>query len=362
MKSSAILASISVLILAACGGGGGGSDGGSPPAPVPPPPAASNAIQKQLDSGIYFFGLWQISMAPTFASYIAKYSNLGQGPIFVTTTSYAGKLPGDLTPGLFSYIPWELGSQSWRSATPLATILYGINDTATIPLSTPDSNMPNAKWNLTIETKDVSGTPINKYLQSLPLVDPPAAAGVFGANAKLVSLTYTAADTLVASYSGAELQDSKSTAVTDMNGLLDTTSCLVGDGGKSMMLRYQSNGVINIYDTSSDPSNDKCTFNPATSLQTAVANFVQKSYGPHSYLEITFPPFIDASSYARLRPLFINPGALEAGAKFAIVQRTTGNKNWSYGFVLPKGLQMKDPTPYLNLEAAASLKSALNLP
>ncbi|HWX03915.1 hypothetical protein, partial [Collimonas sp.] len=116
-----------------------------------------------------------------------------------------------------------------------------------------------------------------------------------------------------------------------------------------------------IYDTSRLQSN-QCQFNPATSLQTGVASYVQKTYGPHNYLEISFPPSIDVDAYARLRPLFIVQGAINAGAKFAIIQRTTGNKNWSYGFVIPKGLQLKDPMPYLNLEAAASLKSALNLP
>jgi hypothetical protein len=360
-SSSAILASISALVLVACGGGGDGGGSAPAPAPAPPPPATTNAIQKQLDSGIFYFGLRQTSVAPTFVPYIAKYSNVGQGTNLVTISAYAGRAPDDLTPALFSYVPWELGSQSWGIKSPLATILYGANDTAAIPLSPPDSSMPNARWDLSIETKDASGTSIDKYMQARSFVEPPTVAGVFAANAKLITLTYTAADTLVASYSGAQLQDSKSKPVTDMNGLLDTTSCLAGFGGKAMMLRFQNNGVINIYDTSGLQTNP-CQFNSATSLQTGVASFVQKTYGPHSYLEITFPPSIDVDAYARLRPLSIVQGAINAGAKFAIVQRTTGNKNWSYGFVIPKGLQLKDPMPYLNPEAAASLKSAMNLP
>ncbi|HWW04050.1 hypothetical protein [Collimonas sp.] len=364
MKSSAILASISVLILTACGGGGGGGDK-SPAPPPPAPPVANNSAQVQFDSGVFFFGLRATSNTTTYIPYITKHSNLTSsvpGTNLVAKTQYAGIPPDDMTPGLFSYVPWELGSQSWKGANPMATVAFGANNSASLSLSPPDSTMPNAKWDITITATDVSGTSIDKYVQSLPYYKPPTVVGIFGANAKLLSFTYTAADTLIGSYSGRELRDSNFKAVTDMSGLLDTTTCLESAGtDKSLVMRYQSNGTINLYDTRTVSYPDKCTFNPAVEPLLGVANFVQKSYGPHTYLEITFPASINLSNY-QSSALTIGPTALDAGTKLAIVQRTTGNKNWSYGYVIPKGLQMKDPMQYMNQEAAASVKSALNLP
>jgi len=145
-----------------------------------------------------------------------------------------------------------------------------------------------------------------------------------------------------------------------MNGLVDTSTCFY-NGGTSLMMQYQSNGTVNLYDTSSLTTNDKCKPNPSL-LPIAVTNFIQKSYGSHNYLEITFPIGFDMNAYIDRYPPMISTAALNAGVKFAIVQRTTGNKNWSYGYVVPEGLQMKDPIQYMNQEAAASLKSSLNLP
>lgn len=273
-------------------------------------------------------------------------------------TRYAGA-DAIFTNGLFDYMPYKpLGSTGWALTSAVPEFSYGAGSAATLVMDYPSLSVPDVKWTFSIMATDVSGTPIDTYLQSLrTAANTTAVTGNFGVNAKSLLLTYTAAaDFLGAAFFNPDLRDNQFKAVTTMSGLVNTTTCL-RNVGNYLVMQYQSDGVIELYDTSALALAARCTSTPPVATLIGAAAFVQKPYGVHTYLEITFPASFDFSRYNAA----FSKAAYDAGVKFAIAQPAQG-LNWAYAYFIPQGVAVTDPTAYMNQEAAAAVKTALSLP
>lgn len=363
-----VAAFITITFLTACGGGGTGSAniGSTSVSSVVTPPqtpvASGNRALAQFNEGVFFFGGAGSDIGGVDQSYIRKVSNgpvdYSTGNTIVTTVRYAGA-DAMFTNGLFDFVPrQQLGMPGWSMTNGVPEFSYGVNNAATLVMSYPEINMPDVRWGFAIDATDLNGTPINTYLQTLPTASgTPVVAGNFGAGAKSLTLTYTAiADVLVAAWFVPEVRDVHFNRVSTMAGLVNTTTCLNNSvTGNSLVMQYQSNGVILLYDTSALAQADRCTYTPAPEMMIGAASFVQKPYGTNTYLEITFPSAIDLSRYSER----FSKTAFDAGVKFAIAQPSQGP--WGYAYFIPQGAALTDPIAYMNREAADAVKSALGL-
>jgi hypothetical protein len=369
MKKSNLLTSMAVVILTACGGSGSSAPTTTPPttgntvtSPVSPA-TVSNTTKAHFDAGVFYFGgAYRISNGVPL-SYIRKASNsstrLFNGNTRISIEDYAGDNSIEGT-HVLNYVRFrQMGLTNWTSTISRPELSYGPDNTTTLINTHAKSEMAESvKWGLTITTEDLAGTSINVYLQSLRIARAiPAVTGDFGTGAMKLSLTYTShSDLLVTSLAQTAMRDHHFDPITTMAGLLNSTSCLRNiNANQHLVMRYQSNGSIDLYNTSALPAQEQCTANPPLATAIGTASYVQKPFGANSYLEISFPSSVDLSPFMTL----IDKAALDAGAKLAIGQPLQGN--WMMGYFIPKGVALTDPDKYMNQAAADAVKAALGL-
>ncbi|MET3130708.1 hypothetical protein AAKU55_000966 [Oxalobacteraceae bacterium GrIS 1.11] len=387
-QAAAVVASVSALVLAACGGGGSGTGGtnapvsaagplatlNTPQSTIPQsnttqtnslagPGTATNTVQIQLNSGIFFFGGAGSSNNGVDQAYIRKVANGSDasGHPLISTTRYAGA-DSFLTNGLFDFVKRQVFvDKGWSLTQGAPQMSYGAGNAATMTQHFSETNVADVNWGLSIGMTELNGTPVQDYLKTLPTASSTAAAaGTFGPNAKSLSLTYTAgADTMIAPLGGGRMNDLQSQPITAMGGLVNSASCFGNSAtGKYLVLQYQSNGTITMFDTSALPAKQQCVANPPAASSLGGAMFVQKTFGANTYLDIIFPAAFDFSLY---NPEF-TAAFQSAGVKLAIVQPKQGSLAWSFGYFVPKGVSLTDTIKYMNQEAAAAVRTSLSLP
>lgn len=360
---------VALFGLSACGGGGGGGQGGqaatggsgtggsgSGSGSVTPPQVTDNSVSDQMNAGVFFFGGAGSTVNGVDQTYIRKVTNgavsASDGLMSLTTSRFAGA-DSIFTNSLFDALPAHTLHSDvnfWVDERPVGPrVLYGENDLA---------ELPTREFELALTVTDLAGTDISDHLlQSRSGHNAPPVTGTFGAGASAIKLTYTAwADKIINRSSLVSvLRDANFDPVTDVLALATVRTCFRNAvTGKALVLAYHEDGLVDLYDTSSNTPNQCAGTLPASMGQ---AVYDQRTLGVHGYLDFAFPPEVDFSQYSDA----FTPTEFASGIRPVIAQSADAN-GWVVAYLISPGASFSDPVKHMNQKAAEDLKAVLALP